>query len=180
MRSRRPAMDTDQLVEWFYNQKRVTENNCWEWTRCVNGGYGRLSINGRRLLVHRYSLELHLKREIPKELEVRHMCNNPICFNPEHLEEGTHYQNMKDMVNSNRQAKGDYLSKHLKGVKHIASNGEGNSNVKLTEEQVLNILAHKGLRGSQVRLSREYGVSRKQVERIQNGKSWKHLTGINE
>ena len=175
--SRRPVMTDEELRKWFFEQRRITDNNCWEWIRGKNGGYGMTSIKGKRILVHRYSLELHLNREIPKTLEVRHMCNNPLCFNPEHLQEGTHYQNMRDMVESNRQAKGDALSKRLKGIKHTKSNGENNSNVKLTEDQVLEILAHKGVKGSQKYFANMYEVSKRQIERIQNGKSWKHITG---
>lgn len=168
-------MSADELKTWFFQQKRVTENGCWEWTRCINAGYGKVMINARRMLVHRYSLELHLNRPIPKELEVRHMCNNPICFNPEHLQEGTHYQNMRDMVNSNRQSKGDKLSKSLKGVKHPKANGENNHKSKLTEEQVLEILSFKGVRGMTTYLAKKYGVSRNQITSINTGKSWKHI-----
>jgi hypothetical protein len=173
---RRPVMTKEEFDRWFLEQKRVNENGCWEWSGYLNGGYGPTTFKGKRLLVHRYSLELHLKRQIEKSLEVRHMCNNPICFNPDHLKEGTHFQNMRDMVESNRQSKGEELSKRLKGIKHPTSNGEGNSNSKITEEQVLEILAHKGIRGSREHLSKLYGVSVRQIERIQNGKSWNYIT----
>lgn len=178
--SRRPTMSEEELIKWFYNQKRVTDSGCWEWTRCINGGYGKVCINGKRMLVHRHSLELHLKRPVPKELEVRHMCHNPICFNPEHLQEGTHYQNMRDMVESNRQSKGEKLSSRLKGIKHVKANGEGNSNSKLTEDQVLEILAHNGVPGSQLYFAKLYGMSRNHIKRIQNGKSWTHLGNNNK
>ena len=174
--SRRSDMTDEELKKWFFEQKHISDTGCWEWLKGKSGGYGVTSIKGKRILVHRYSLEIHLNREIPKNLEVRHMCNNPICFNPEHLLEGTHSENMKDMVESNRQAKGNYLSNKLKGIKHPKSNGEGNSNVKLTEDQVLDILAHTGIRKSREYLSKLYGVSKRQIERIQNGKSWKHIT----
>lgn len=176
---RRPNMNEEELIKWFYQQKRVTDSGCWEWTKCITGGYGRVSIFGRRILVHRYSLEVYLNRPIPRHLEVRHMCHNPICYNPEHLQEGTHYQNMRDMVESNRQSKGEKLSARLKGIKHVKAAGAENSNSKLTEEQVLEILAHKGIPRCREYLAKVYNVSIRQIERIQNGKSWTHLGNNN-
>lgn len=178
--SRRSVMTDEELQKWFFEQKNVNQNGCWEWSRGKTGGYGMLSVKGKRILAHRFSMQIRLNRPIPKELEVRHMCNNPICFNPDHLQEGTHSENMRDMVESNRQAKGERLSKSLKGIKHEKSNGENNSNVKLTEDQVLEILAHKGIRGMHNYLSKLYGVSNRQIERIQNGKSWKHISRNSE
>lgn len=175
--SRRPVMTDEELRKWFFEQRRISDNGCWEWTKCVNKGYGKTTIHGKRVLVHRYALELHLGRPIPNDMEVRHICNNSICFNPEHLQEGTHYQNMRDMVESGRQSKGKILSERLKGIKHPSVNGELNTNVKLTEDQILEILAYKGIRGTQKYLSTIYGVSRNQIQRIQNGKSWMHITG---
>ena len=37
---------------------------------------------------------------------VRHKCDNPRCVNPEHLEGGTHQDNMDDRKKRNRTAKG--------------------------------------------------------------------------
>jgi hypothetical protein len=169
-------MNKEEFNKWFLEQKLVSEKGCWEWIGYLNGGYGSTTFKGKHLLAHRYSLSLHLNKEIDKKLEVRHMCHNTKCFNPAHLEEGTHFQNMRDMVDANRQSKGEDLSKRLKGIKHELFNGEKNHNSKLTEEQVLEILAHKGVLGSQSNLSKLYGVSKTQIERIQNGKSWKHIS----
>lgn len=170
---KRCKMNDEELEKWFFNNKKITENGCWEWSGTVNGGYGRLQVNCRRMLAHRYSLELYLKRSIPKDLEVRHMCHNSVCINPLHLQEGTHADNMKDMVDANRQSKGDVLSSKLKGVKHPKSNGEMNHKSKLTESQILEI---KNSNKRKSELSLAYGVSSQQIYRIKNGKTWRHLT----
>jgi len=170
---RRPTMSDEELHKWFFSQKRICDNGCWEWTGVINCNYGQLSVKGRRILTHRYSLQLHLGREIPKGIEVRHMCHNTICFNPEHLKEGTHSENMNDMVLASRQAKGDMLSHKLKGVKHINSRGEKNGRSKLTEQQVIDIRSDK-IKSSRT-LSKEYGVSGTQILRIRNGITWKYI-----
>lgn len=162
----------EELEKWFFDQKRVTDSGCWEWTGTINGGYGKLQVRRNRLLAHRFSLELHLKHPIPKELEVRHMCHNSICINPLHLQEGTHADNMRDMVEANRQSKGEELSKRLKGVEHIKARGENNIKSKLTQEQVLQI---KNDNRATSDIAKQYGVSGTQVLRIQKGTCWKHL-----
>lgn len=163
-------MNDEELVVWFYNQKNITHSGCWEWTGVLNSGYGQLSVHGKRILAHRFSLQQHLKREIPSSLEVRHMCNNPRCINPEHLKEGTHYENMRDMVASDRQAKGKYLSDKLVGIPRPKIAGSKNGRAKLTEEDVVNI---RNSTQSYYSLSRQYGVSNTHVKRIKNNKSWK-------
>jgi hypothetical protein len=168
-------MTDEDLQKWFFEQKVINANNCWEWTGVINGGYGRLSIKGKRVLAHRYALMLHLNRPIPKEMEVRHICNNSKCFNPLHLEEGSHKQNMNDMVIANRQAQGSDLSNKLKGIPHVKARGQSNSNASLSESDALKILSLKGTTPVK-ELSVLYGVSKNQITRIQNGKSWKHLS----
>lgn len=167
---RRPNMNDEELVIWFYNQKNITESGCWEWTGVLNGGYGQLSVRGKRILAHRFSLQTFLKRLIPSTLEVRHMCNNPKCINPEHLKEGTHSENMNDMVMSNRQARGKSLSDKLIGIPHPKTAGSKNGRAKLSEEDVLSI---RNSNESCRSLSKQHCVSTTHIRRIQSNVSWK-------
>jgi hypothetical protein len=70
------------------------ETGCWNWQGATNGaGYGCVSFGGRQgLFVHRVVLE-HT-RGIPEGLVVDHLCRNPLCANPEHLEAVTHRENI--------------------------------------------------------------------------------------
>jgi hypothetical protein len=170
---RRPTMSDEELHKWFFSQKRICDNGCWEWTGVINCNYGQLSVKGKRILTHRYSLQLHLGREIPKGTEVRHMCHNTTCFNPEHLKEGTHSENMNDMVLASRQAKGNELSQKLKGIQHINGRGEKNGRSKLTEHDVLQI--RNDTLKSNRDLAKDYGVSDTQIMRIRNRTTWKYL-----
>ena len=172
---RRPNMNDEELNTWFLNQKVEDDNGCWNWTGVLNGGYGHLSIKAKRILAHRYSLQLHLKRPIPKNMEVRHMCHNTKCFNPAHLKEGTHAENMNDMVQAGRQARGLFLSSTLTGIKRNSAKGERNCKAKLTPAQVLEIRSLKTTTQSLRNVGKTYGVNGVTISNIWAGKTWKHL-----
>jgi hypothetical protein len=169
---RNQNMSDSELEAWFYEQKNVTENGCWEWSRGLNSGYGVLRVNKIPILAHRFSLQLQLKRSIESGIEVRHMCHNTKCINPEHLKEGTHAENMADMVVANRQAKGEYLSSKCKQVVRDKIYGENNGKSKLTKEQVIEI---RNSKNKPTELSKIYGVGRNQILLIRKGLSWPHL-----
>jgi hypothetical protein len=169
-------MNDDELRVWFFDQKLVTPNDCWEWTGVrIKDGYGMLSVKGIRILAHRYALMLHLNRPIEKGIEVRHKCHNPSCFNPEHLEEGTHRENMNDMVIAGRQARGNILANRLRGVVHEGGRGEGNGRAKLTNEQVLDIRRLSASTMTQREIATQYGVSKTAIRGILTRTTWKNI-----
>lgn len=71
--------------------------NCWLWqAACDPNGYGRFWYKDQMRLAHRVSYELF---EGPiGNLQIRHKCVNTSCVNPEHLELGTHADNMQDLA----------------------------------------------------------------------------------
>lgn len=70
------------------------EDDCWTWTAGTTKGYGVIYKDGRKTLAHRVSLEL-AGVVIPEGLDVDHLCRNPPCVNPAHLEPVTHQVNMQ-------------------------------------------------------------------------------------
>ncbi len=62
-------------------------SGCWEWTGSrTSKGYGLMRTGpGQRDYVHRISYRLNVG-DIPEGAELDHLCRNPPCFNPEHLE----------------------------------------------------------------------------------------------
>jgi hypothetical protein len=59
---------------------------CFVWTGAVDKlGYGRIGMQGKSKLAHRISYQ-HFVGEIPQGLELDHLCRNPSCINPSHLE----------------------------------------------------------------------------------------------
>lgn len=82
--------------------------DCWWWTgdsTCKyndDRNYGIILIDQKRHRVHRVSASIYLGFDLNSELEVCHKCDNPICFNPDHLFVGTKSDNMKDMWDKDR------------------------------------------------------------------------------
>lgn len=70
------------------------ETACIVWQGYKNkDGYGRLTVNNRQVLAHRHFYTLAVG-EIPKGLTLDHLCNNPSCINPKHLEPVTLRENL--------------------------------------------------------------------------------------
>lgn len=82
--------------ERFFAKVKTTASGCWEWQGwCNPGGYGQFCPAGRqRVMAHRFSYELFVG-QIPAELQLDHLCRNPACVNPEHLEPVTAKENMR-------------------------------------------------------------------------------------
>jgi len=59
---------------------------CWLWTMGKNSkGYGYVRLDGKTRQVHRVVYEA-LVGPIPKGMTLDHLCRNPACVNPAHLE----------------------------------------------------------------------------------------------
>ncbi len=85
----------EQLPQRFTSKFSVADSGCWEWTAASSHlGYGAVYHNGRQQGAHRAVYEL-LVGEIPNGLELDHLCRNPKCVNPEHLEPVTHRENIR-------------------------------------------------------------------------------------
>lgn len=126
----------------------VNENGCFICDTYApnNKGYYYITrvVNGVKtggIAVHRYVYETY-NGKIDEGLVVRHKCDNPSCINPDHLELGTHQDNMDDMVKRGRSTK-----------------GEKSASCKLSDEQVEEIkrLLESGMK--QVDIAKMYNVS---------------------
>lgn len=78
------------------------QGDCWGWLKSFHRqGYGQVGHANKTLRSHRVSYTLYVS-PIPEGLYICHHCDNRWCVNPHHLFVGTHTDNMRDMVNKNR------------------------------------------------------------------------------
>lgn len=139
------------------------ETGCWLWTGYRNNtGYGLTRLpNGINTLVTRLSAQKYLGLDIDSDVCVLHKCDNPQCFNPEHLFLGSHADNVQDMMSKGR---------------NVSHSGQKNGAAKLTDEQVKEIRAYcKEHKKSQAYMAKVHGVHPSLIKRILDRTAWKHV-----
>lgn len=83
-----------RLPTRFWAKVRINDGTgCWEWVAFRYAGYGRFHYRGRPQKSHRVAY-VALIGEIPDGLELDHLCRNPPCCNPAHLEPVTRSENI--------------------------------------------------------------------------------------
>lgn len=147
-------MGRGEKLDRFWSKVQVLgPDACWTFQGGISScGYGIFWLDGKSVLAHRFAYEY---AHGPTKLKVRHKCDNKLCVNPKHLEEGTPKQNSQDMV--------------LRGRSLV---GERNHRAKLSSDDVRYILQSSE---SNVELAKRYGVSRQKVWQIRKGQCWKHM-----
>lgn len=126
------------------------DTGCWVWQLCKNPeGYGRINRRewGAPRPAHRVYYE-RFKGPIPTGLELDHLCRNPACVNPDHLEPVTAAQNVQ----------------------------RGRA-TKLTVDEVRTIrhAASRRRYGLATELARRYGITTRQIHTIWSGKAWRDV-----
>jgi len=78
----------------------IIDTGCWKWISTVNDkGYGVFTPKtNQSIAAHRYSYQI-FKGIIPAGLIIDHLCRNPGCVNPEHLEVVTYRENEMRGIN---------------------------------------------------------------------------------
>lgn len=133
---------------------------CLVWTGSLTrSGYGQAYAGDYQYAsAHRMAYE-HAHGPIAAGLIVRHKCDNRACIEPEHLELGSHQDNMSDMVERQR-----------------SLSGERNPAHKLTPEDVAALRGRRTAGESIADLSVAFGISKSQTNRIVRGESWREAS----
>lgn len=83
----------DLQLRFWSKVKPAPYTECWEWTASrTSTGYGQFAIAGMPRKAHRVAYEL-MVTEIPDGLHLDHLCRNPLCVNPWHLDPVTNAVN---------------------------------------------------------------------------------------
>jgi hypothetical protein len=91
-------------IERFLKKIRVSNSGCWEWMGGLDKkGYGHFAETHRKsVMAHRFSYKW-FRGEIPIGLHLDHLCRNPKCVNPDHLEAVTIKENLNRGIHRNTQ-----------------------------------------------------------------------------
>lgn len=158
------------LYEWTHQQvlTRKDIDVCWLWpySRTKQTGYGAVTIPvyvggrpQRLVLAHRLTF-FFLHGRWPKD-DALHTCDNPPCFNPHHVVDGTHTENMRDMM-----AKG----------RHRYPQGEKCPFHKLNDDTVREMRRlFDEEEATTHELAAQFEVSISCVKGIVHRRSWKHV-----
>lgn len=156
----------EYMTHLFWERaEKGDEDQCWLWRGSFNHkGYGKLGftqrVSGRYISICAHRLSYRLFRgKMPKNICVLHDCDNPPCVNPKHLFLGTNGDNVADMVQKGRQAK---------GVKKWGA--------KFSEDQVREIRrCYAAGEASQKELAAEYGVETGTMCHLLQKHTWAHV-----
>lgn len=132
---------------------------CIEHTQKGNAyGYGNGRLHGKNISLHRQAYLRHhgLEPDAIAGKVVRHKCDNSRCINPEHLEIGTHADNIRDRVERGRNAKAQ------PAVRKVSSE---------QAEFIRKAYIPRHPEFSQRALARRFGVAQFVVRSILNGKT---------
>lgn len=143
---------------------------CWEWANYVTkSGYGRMSIDGVSVWVHRVVWEL-VNGPIPARKKVYHDCDNTVCGNPEHLLCGTQLHVIRAAKSKGR------LSS---GVRHsIAVTPRRRARSDMTMAKARQIRSACATGTSQRAASKQFKVSRFAIQSILTRKTWRDEANI--
>lgn len=151
-----PESSRKIVMERMLPRRSITPSGCWTIPLAGNErGYVTIRVRPHRYLIHILSYVAYIG-QIPDGLFVLHACDNPPCWNPDHLFVGTQADNIHDMDKKGR-----------RGIWHPA--GERNPSVKITKEVAAEI---KSAQGMQKEIAKQYGVSKSLVSAIKCGVAW--------
>ena len=146
------------IYERISNRYSISKSGCHEWTSYLSKkGYAKINYKGKCFGIAKLIFEKKLNRKLKKGYETCHICNNSKCINPEHLYEGTHRQNGRDLSKS--------------GI----LNGEKGPNVKITEKRAIQIKVMLKKEITVTNISKKLSVPRTIVANIKYGQSWRWL-----
>lgn len=151
----RSGSDADR----FWSKVNKTDG-CWLWTASRSGGRGQQKYGQFTYLVdgaqrhpgaHVWSWEQANWQRVPDGREILHLCDVKTCVRPDHLQLGTHAENVKDAA--------------VKGFYHVPRPARQ----KITDEQVEQAISMVRSGLTQVAVAKYFNVTKVTISRIMRG-----------
>lgn len=79
------SLDYEEFERRFWS-RTATSGTCIIWTGGRQGKYGAASLQGRNMGAHRVAYWMKVG-PLVEGLEIDHICNVPLCINPDHLQQ---------------------------------------------------------------------------------------------
>ena len=101
---RKQNMSDSEMKKFLKDKASVTEKGCWitdYWKTSRLDGRIQVAYKGKLQFLSRISYTL-FKGNIPNNLIATHSCDNPACYNPDHIFTDTHGGNMKQAARRGR------------------------------------------------------------------------------
>ncbi len=134
----------------FVRVNKVT--GCWQWTGGKDAaGYGLFSYQDRRERAHRAGYVMWTGISFEEGQVGMHLCDNPGCANPEHIQPGSHQENTQDKLSKGRGSK--LMPEDVRAIRTAL---DANEKVKL--------------------IAKRYSVNEQTIYSIASGKRWGWLT----
>jgi hypothetical protein len=86
--------DIRWMVKRLVLDVTVSDVGCWEWRGGSTGGRGVMALAGTTQYVYHLTYQF-FTGPIPGGLTLDHLCRNPACVNPDHLEVVTRAVNVR-------------------------------------------------------------------------------------
>jgi hypothetical protein len=92
------TLTPQSFLRHFFDKIRERGDGCWIWKGATSGRppritYGIVFKNKTRIRAHRLSYAM-FRAAIPKLMTIDHLCREPLCVNPEHLEVVSNRENI--------------------------------------------------------------------------------------
>jgi HNH endonuclease len=104
---RKANLSDDELKKFISGNKKIEKNGCWgsnHFNSALESGRLSTTFRGKTTLLYKTVYEL-FKGPVGEKC-ILHSCDNPSCFNPEHLSLGDHSENAKQSLERGRWATG--------------------------------------------------------------------------
>lgn len=140
-----------------------TDGDQWRGTPCIEFD-GRLNEDGYGYIGPWSAHRLAWTKKygpIPEGMHVLHKCDNPPCWNVEHLFLGTHQDNMADRDSKGRQAR-------QIGIMN------GRAQLNEIDIKIIKFLLREGKR-SLNQIARCFKVCKSTIVHIKMGRTWSHI-----